>query len=363
MGDAFFVYDCHKRIPNGYLSSMNALVSSQPWKSSSPPRKILIIRFQALGDTIIALPYLLNLKKQYPETELHFFTRKEVSLIPCSIKLFEKVIILGGGRNAKFQFILSLLKIPFLWMQRYDAVMDLQNHKISRIIRTLLIPRSWVEFDRSSPISAGERTRQTIEALWRWRITLETKFILRKSLSVDKLLIKHGWRPDYDLVVLNPAGFCPSRNWPLEHYIDFAKRWLEQLNSQTQFLLLLLPALQEKANTIAEALKENCINLTGKASQVEAFAILQKCRLVLSEDSGLMHLAWVQGIPTLALFSSSRKDWSAPQGQWSTCLDSSDLECGPCLAEVCKFGDNRCLTRYSPEYVLKKALQLIDLTK
>ena len=60
-----------------------------------------------------------------------------------------------------------------------------------------------------------------------------------------------------------------------------------------------------------------------------------------------MHMAWTQGTPTLALFSDSRRDWSAPQGSWSDCLRFlPDLPCGPCGLPVCKFGDNRCLTRY-----------------
>jgi len=338
---------------------MNAVVSAKPWELSSPPKKILVMRFQALGDTVITLPYLLSIKKQYPGIELHFLTRDEVSGIPKSVILFKKVITIGGGRNAKIQFLLSIIKMPSLWMQRYDVVLDLQNHRISKIIRKLLTPKAWVQFDRSSPLSAGERTRQTIEALWKWKISLETKFVLKREWSIQDLLLKNGWKRDCELVVLNPAGFFPSRNWPVENYVMFAKLWLRLINSKTQFLIMLLPTLRNKSNFIKAELGDACIDLTGMANQVEAFSILQQCKFILSEDSGLMHMAWVQGIPTLALFSSSRKDWSAPQGNWSDCLDSSDLDCGPCALEICKFGDNRCLTRYSPDFVLDKAQSLI----
>ena len=316
------------------------------------------MRFQALGDTIITLPYLKSIKQQYPDIVIHFLTRKEVSPVPASILLFDKVIMIGGGRNAKLQFLLTLFKLPWLWFQRYDAVLDLQNHKISKVVRKLMTAAAWTEFDRSSPISAGERTRQTIEALWTWKITLATSFQFKDNkFQIDKLLRQNGWKQHYELVVLNPAGFSPSRSWPIDYYVEFAKAWLTH-NELTQFVLLLLPAMHHKAKVIADSLGDSCINLTGKANQVEAFAILQKCKFVLSEDSGLMHMAWVQSIPTLALFSSSRKDWSAPQGDWSYCLDSSDLECGPCMLEVCKFGDNRCLTRYAPGFVLDKAKAL-----
>ena len=342
------------------LNFLKATVRSRPWKKNKPPSKILIMRFEALGDTVITLPYLQSLKSQYPEIKLHFLTREEVSPIPKSILLFDKVITIGGRRNAKAQFVLALIKMPWLLLQRYDAVLDLQNHKISRIVRKLLFTGAWAEFDRTSPLAAGERTRQTIKALWNWEIELDPKFIIKSKWNENELLKANGWRPDCDLVVLNPAGSFPSRNWPLDNYIAFAKLWLMHINSNTQFVLLLLPSLKEKADRIALALGDKCVNLTGKANQVEAFTILPKCVFALSEDGGLMHMAWTQGVPTLALFSSSRKDWAAPIGERSECLDSSDMECGPCEFFVCKYDDNRCLTRYTPQVVFAKAKELMS---
>jgi heptosyltransferase-2 len=336
---------------------VKAIVRSKPWKGKNPPEKILVMRFQALGDTIITLPYLQSIKQQYPEVTLHLFTRKEVDPIPQSILLFDKIISLGGKRNARLQFFLALLKLPLFWSSCYDAVLDLQNHRFSRIIRKLVWTKAWVEFDRESPISAGERTRKTIEALWRWRISMSTHFKFKSATGMDTLLYKNGYIPGSDLVVLNPAGYCSSRNWPLSSYVEFARLWLKG-KPNTQFVLLLLQTHLEKSLYIQRELGDRCINLTGLANQVEAFKIIQMSKFVLSEDSGLMHMAWVQGIPTLALFSSSRKDWSAPQGEWSYCFDSSDLECGACGLEECKFQDNRCLTRYTPGFVLDKALQL-----
>lgn len=316
------------------------------------------MRFQAFGDTVITLPYLQSLHDKYPTTKIHFFTRREVSLIPKSIQLFDKVITIGGGRNPKVQFILSLLRLPAMWWQRYDAVIDLQNHKISRIIRSLLFTKAWVEFDRDSPISAGERTQKTIESLWSWKISLHTKFVLKEDFGISILLEKNGYKKPNDLVVLNPAGYCQSRNWPLENYVNFARHWL-RTHPMTQFVLLLLPNQKQKSDYLKAELGDHCIDLTSKANQVEAFQVIKLCKLVLSEDSGLMHMAWTQGVPTIALFSSSRTDWSAPQGAWSICLDSSDLECGPCSLPICKYGDNRCLTRYGPDAIYKHACNLL----
>ncbi|HTI07193.1 MAG TPA: glycosyltransferase family 9 protein, partial [Puia sp.] len=92
----------------------------------------------------------------------------------------------------------------------------------------------------------------------------------------------------------------------------------------------------------------------------EAFAVLQKTSLVLSEDSGLMHMAWTSGIPTMVLFGSTSSYWSRPLGDHSHFLDSSDLACGNCMQAVCSFGDVHCLTRYTPEFVLQQALPLVQ---
>ncbi len=344
---------------NTSLSNKNLIVPDirfKLWGKTSDPKKILAIRYQALGDTVATLPYLQSLKHQHPDIELHLLTRKEVSAIPNSIDLFDKVITVGGKRNTIAQFVLTLFKVPYLWWQRYDVVLDLQNHKISNILRKLLAPRAWAEYDKYSPISGSERFRLTMESLGLWKIDIDTNFKI--NLDAEQLLKRTNWKNNNEIVALNPAGCFPSRNWPLDYYVKFAKMWLDA-KPNTQFVLLLLPPLQEKADYIAQALGDSCINLTGKANQAEAFAILQKCKLILTEDSGLMHMAWIQGIPTLALFSSSKKSWSAPQGAWSDCLDSSDLECGPCDLKICKYGDNRCLTRYEPNQVLTRASELL----
>jgi heptosyltransferase II len=342
-------------------AALDHTIESRPWRATAPPRKVLAIRLQALGDTIITLPYLLDLKRRHPHVELHFMTLESADAVPRALGFFDEVITIRGGRNGRLQFLWALLELPRLWWRRYDVVIDLQNHRWSRIVRRLLAPAAWSAFDRFSPLPHGERARRTIDATWPWRVTLDTDLrIPGGDQSAVKLLRANGWKDDHDLVVLNPAGYGGSRSWPIENYCAFAKAWLRVRNPRTQFVLLLMPALREKARVIAAALGDGCIDLTGRAGQADAFAVLRRCTFVLTEDSGLGHMAWVQGVPTLALLSSSRRDWSAPQGAWSDCLDSSDLECGPCGKPVCKYGDNRCLTRYEPAYVLARASALLD---
>ena len=190
---------------------------------------------------------------------------------------------------------------------QYEVVIDLQRNRVSRVLRWLLNPRSWSEFDRFSPLLAGERTRRTIEALGFG--ALQVRPALRPKTPGAwglEILRDAGWDGRGDLVVLNPAGAFPGRNWPLPRYVEFCRVWRKRRERPVRFLLLGLPKIAERAAFLREAVGEEAINLVGLLTASEAFAILQRVTLVLSEDSGLMHLAWVAGAPTLGLFGASR---------------------------------------------------------
>jgi heptosyltransferase-2 len=335
----------------------NTIIRHKPWMESRMPKKILAMRFQALGDLMITFPYLQSLKESIPGLQIDLLTRANVSEIPKNLKLFEKVFSIRG-KKGKIQFLFSMMLLPRLLMQKYDVVIDLQNHRISRIVVKLLNANAWSEFDRSSRILAGERTRHTIDALKISNAFIATNIELKNNLEVESKLKSNGWRSYDSLIVLNPAGAFTSRNWPIENYISFARLWLIQ-NPSTQFVMLGLNTMKAKADHTKKELNDYFIDLTGNTSTVEAFAIVKKSSLVLSEDSGLMHMAWVQGVPTIALFGSSPSYWASPIGEWSRCFNSADLPCGDCFKQECKFGDVRCLTRYSPEMIVEEAHKLL----
>ncbi|MBY0433411.1 MAG: glycosyltransferase family 9 protein [Cyclobacteriaceae bacterium] len=333
---------------------------NQPWTFNRSPKKILSIRYQAMGDVVITLPYLHFIKRKFPDTELHFLTRQEVADIPKSLVLFDKVISIKGGRSLLGQFFFTVLKLPFLLRQRYEMALDLQNHRLSRLVRKLLAPDAWCSFDKYSPLPAGERIQLTFGTLQWTSVHPDTQFNLKSPpVLTMSILKKHGWNEGSRLIILNPAGAFPSRHWPLENYVAFAKLFKKEFQD-VQFLVVGLSSkLSEAAWNLKSELPQCVINLTGKTSPSEAFAIVKQASLIITEDSGLMHMAWVQGVPTLALFGSTRSDWSRPLGDSSHCLDSSDLSCGNCMLEICKWGDNRCLTRYSPEFIFETAQALL----
>jgi len=333
-------------------------IPAKQWTKKGPPKRILAIRLQAMGDVVITLPYLQALRSSLPAaTALDLLTRKEVDPIPRNICLFDKIYSIGGKRNFKRQLISTLLLLPRLLFRRYDVIIDLQNNILSEITRKTIRPDAWSIFDKVSSIAAGERTRLTIEAVGLGRICIDHRFRLKEAGNADIILKNCGWNGTDKLVVLNPAGFFETRNWDIQNYVQFARLWLDQF-PDTKFLVLGTSLIAEKATTLKKELGDSLFNLVNQTTALDAFAILQQSSLVLSEDSGLMHMAWVSGIPTMVLFGGTRSDWSRPLGDHSFFLDSSDLPCGNCMQATCRFGDVHCLSRYTPERVFGYALSL-----
>jgi heptosyltransferase-2 len=339
------------------MTGKHVSIRAVPWHGAAPPERILAIRLQAMGDVVITLPYLSALRRSLSDTDIDFVTRQEDGDIPRALLLFRRVDQLGGGRSERRQLLLTPLLAPRLLARRYDVVLDLQNNRVSRAIRRMAGPRAWAAFDQASPRPAGERTRRTIEAAGFPLPRVDAGLPLRDpSLGLD-VLRRANWDPARPLVVLSPAGAFASRNWPIERYGRFAELWRQRHSAQ--FAILGLDWLREKAAALKASLGEDLLNLVGATTPSQAFAIVQRASLVLTEDCGLMHMAWVTGVPTLALFGSSRHVWSSPLGDRALCLHSGDLACGACMEPTCRYGDVHCLTRYVPEYVVDQAEALI----
>lgn len=337
------------------------MTSAQPWTLVRPPKAILAVRLQSLGDIVITLPYLQSLRNIYPDMVLDFAVRSEFFELVASLTLFNRVWKIRGGRSGKRQFICLLFLIPQFWMRQYEVVIDLQNNKVSRWILRLIGQKAWTSWDSRSHSLAADRTLEAIQRLNLRTVDISTTIPTgdKSRVSAIELLNEVGWDKTHRIIVLNPAGAFPSRNWPLRYYPDLIRQLRAMIDPLISIVILGTSALSKKAQAISDAIDGDVIDLTGKTTQSQAFVIVGMAMLTISEDSAIMHMSWVQGIPTVAILGSTPSYWSAPKGSWTYCFNSSDMPCGNCYKEVCQWGDNRCLTRVSVQQVLNAALQII----
>lgn len=332
--------------------------SSSPWVSSDPPRSILIIRMHATGDVAITLPWCQGLRQLFPASRIDFLCMETVADLPLATNIFDNVLIFPDCDSRPQRLWQTLVWCRIVAGRRYDLIFDLQRNWVTRSIRIFSNPAAWSEFERYAPEPAGARVAAAFARAGFGQILPVYRPGIRQDLMSEAFKIlgsnASGGRP---LVVLNPAGLWPTRNWPIANYKKLAEGLIDRYDAK--IVLIGTDRIDVQAKELQNSVRTNCINLVGKTSLALAYALLRHVRLVISEDSGLMHMAWTSGIPTIVLFGSTDSRWSRPTAHAKS-FESLDLECGACMSEHCKYGDTRCLTRISPENVLASAEEMLS---
>lgn len=333
---------------------------SKPWKSKKAPKRILVIRYQALGDVFITFPFISDLKSKYPDTVFELLVRDAYADLPSKMKMFSEIHTVIRSES-KWQRIKSFFKLRLkLLFKRYDIVIDLQRNHYSRFIRQSFFPKAYTEFERYAPELASERTKIAIEKLGLGVSKMDFTFAKEfpKDPEMIDLLIENGWNENNKLILLNPAGAFITRNWSLNNYVALVEKWSES-NPNTQFVILGIERLKKKAEEIKKRAGDKIINLVGKTNVSQAYSVVLMCDLTLTEDSGLGHFSWLSHIPTVTMLGSTRSDKSAPYGDHTYFFDSSNLECGNCMLRECIHEEVKCMEQIKVEEVYLKMQELI----
>ena len=148
------------------------------------------------------------------------------------------------------------------------------------------------------------------------------------------------------------AEFGPAKCWPAAHYAELARTLFER----DGLPVLLLGSGKEAAlcAQIAAAAPRACRVLAGQTALLDAMALIAAARGVVSNDSGLMHVAAAFGVPQAAVFGSTSPEHTPPLNARARVLwlkEELQLDCAPCFARECRFGHTRCLTQVSASRV------------
>jgi heptosyltransferase-2 len=158
---------------------------------------------------------------------------------------------------------------------------------------------------------------------------------------------------------LNPgAEYGPAKRWPIERFIAAAK----EIQRRTNCAWVLYGGKNDVAftNPIESALGGATIfNLAGKTSLRELMALLKRCQVFLTNDTGPMHVAAALGVPMVAIFGSTSPELTGPMSADETKLKivRSDVSCSPCFLRECPI-DFRCMKGISVEQVVEAVLDL-----
>ena len=153
------------------------------------------------------------------------------------------------------------------------------------------------------------------------------------------------------------ATYGPAKRWPVERFAAVAG---ELQRRYTEALLLLFGSRPDREVTdkIAAALRERVLNLAGETTVREVMALIARCQVFLSNDSGLMHIAGALNVPTVAIFGSTNPATTSPPGTRNIII-RKPVDCSPCLKTVCPT-DFRCMNLIGVEEVAEAVSGIIE---
>lgn len=144
------------------------------------------------------------------------------------------------------------------------------------------------------------------------------------------------------------AEYGPAKRWPTEHFANLATQLLDR-----GFAVWLLGSSADKSvgDNIVRASDQSVRNLCGSTSLDDAIDLLSTADLVITNDSGLMHIAAALDRPTVAIYGSSSPEFTPPLSSHARVVNL-ELQCSPCFARTCPLGHFDCMKAMGPDKVL-----------
>lgn len=328
-----------------------------PTDRANAPR-VLVVKLSSLGDIFHALPAVHNLKVELGATIDWAVQADYADLVRC----FDDVDrVIPVSRRAFFANLPRLLAT--LRRERYDLTVDLQGLLKSATVARLARGRrkigpsfhregAWIFY--SSVAGNRNRERHAVDE------NLDIVRHLRLPLLPPEFPMTFppaALDAGHPRVALLPLSRWPSKNWPLDRFAALAER-LQQESNATVFLLG-SPADRAGCEQMAANLSSGrVVNLAGRTRLPELGGVLAEMDLVVTNDSGPMHLAAAVGVPTLAVFGPTDATRTGPYGEHHRVIASS-IPCRPCFSRQCRRPDLPCLTGISVDDVLQAARTML----
>ncbi|MBI3222516.1 MAG: lipopolysaccharide heptosyltransferase II [Nitrosomonadales bacterium] len=335
-------------------------------------QKILVISPSWVGDCMLMQPMLMRLKQRHPGCRIDVLAPPwTVSLLRAMPEVGE--VIINPFPHGALQLLTRYRLGKQLRAAQYDQAIVLPNSLKSALVpffARIPVRTGFIGESRYGLLNDARQLDQTALPLMvqRFAQLAETaRDTISRPLPEPRLSITTAQR-DVTLRKLNlslnrrVAAFCPgaeygpAKRWPATYYAEIARRLQQQ-----GYAVWLIGSGKDQAvaDEINRLAGGTCDNLCGRTDLGDAIALLSCASMVISNDSGLMHLAAALNRPMLALFGSSSPRFTPPLSEQAQVI-KLDIECSPCFKRVCPLGHFNCMMQLTPDLVWEKLMPLLQ---
>ena len=327
-------------------------------------KKILVIGPSWVGDMVMAQSLFMTLKESDPNCQI------DVLAPEWSFPLLDRMPEVRKGIS------MPLMHGQFGFSKRRQLGKQLQAEKYDQAI---LLPNSWksalIPFFAKIPLRTGYIGEV------RWGLLNDARKLDKQSLSmtvqrfvalglaknkeaivdypIPNLTIEQQkqfavaekfqlTQTDKVLAICPGAEYGPAKQWPAEHYAELAKQKIAQGWSVFIFGSEKDKAVSEQINQLAG---NGCQDFSGKTTLAEAVDLMSLAQVVVSNDSGLMHVAAALDKKVIAIYGSSDPGFTPPLNASAKVIDLN-LDCSPCFKRECPLGHTHCLTEIPASQIL-----------
>jgi heptosyltransferase-2 len=339
------------------------------------PRRILISRIDRLGDVVLSTPIIANLRAAFPDAYIAFMCRPQVKDIVVGNPNLDEVILYDRDGKHKnffqtFIFALALARKNFDWSISVHACN--RAHWIPflagigvrigwNIKNGWLLTKRVVHTKHEGKKHEIEYSLDLLRAVDIPVVTSETYFPVGDGdiLRTKDILREHGVDPQECFIVIHPSASCPSKRWPQEYYLQLSFKLMPWGK------VIMATGQSDVTHTQEIAKDKRIIDLRGKLTLAQMGCLLKLSKLLITNDSGPMHVAAALNVPVIAIFGRSNPgtgpDRWRPLGENSHTI-FRDCGCSPCLAHGC-FKGFRCLKAIAPDDVYEVARKVLEKEK
>lgn len=340
-------------------------------------RRILIRGTNWVGDAVMSIPVLKEIRRLYPDARISLLVRPWVRDVYAAADFVDELIALDKqGRHEGLAGLWNLGRE--LRRRRFDMAVLLQNAfeaaflawlaripvriGYARDFRRLLLTHSCRIDAEILKVHQVYYYLQILSQaglleprLWRnpgYSFSLSVPVRESDCLAAKRILMDRGVRQGDVLVGLNPgASYGGAKRWLSERFAQVA----DALSSDGDIRVVIFGARNERAiaEQVALQMKRPSTVLAGETTLGQLMALIRQCSLFITNDSGPMHLAAALGVPQIAIFGSTSEIATGPCHPGAKVI-KHPVPCGPCFLRECPT-DFRCMTGVTVDEVLAAA--------